>query len=96
MAWRALLKMRRNPEQLVDVTVMPLLLTVLFGFMFGGAVAGGMVAYLPTLIPGIVAYGCGHRVRGGRDPAPRRHGARASSTGSARCPSRGSRPSRAR
>jgi len=58
MAWRALLKMRRNPEQLVDVTVMPVLLTVLFGFMFGGAVAGGMAAYLPTLIPGIVAYGC--------------------------------------
>jgi len=57
MTWRALLKMRRNPEQLVDVTVMPLLLTALFGFMFGGAVAGGMVAYLPTLIPGIVAYG---------------------------------------
>jgi ABC-2 type transport system permease protein len=57
MAWRALLKMRRNPEQLVDVTVMPILLTVLFGFMFGGAVAGGMVAYLPTLVPGIVAYG---------------------------------------
>ena len=57
MAWRALLRMRRNPEQLVDVTVMPLLLTALFGFMFGGAVAGGMVAYLPTLIPGIVAYG---------------------------------------
>jgi ABC-2 type transport system permease protein len=57
MAWRALLKMRRNPEQLVDVTVMPVLLTVLFGLMFGGAVAGGMVAYLPTLIPGIVAYG---------------------------------------
>jgi len=57
MTWRALLKMRRNPEQLVDVTVMPLLLTALFGFMFGGAVAGGMAAYLPTLIPGIVAYG---------------------------------------
>jgi ABC-2 type transport system permease protein len=57
MAWRALLRIRRNPEQLVDVTVMPLLLTVLFGFMFGGAVAGGMVAYLPALIPGIVAYG---------------------------------------
>ena len=56
MAWRALLKMRRNPEQLADVTLMPLLLTVLFGFMFGGAVAGGMQAYLPILIPGIVAY----------------------------------------
>ncbi len=55
-AWRALLKMRRNPEQLADVTLMPLLLTLLFGFMFGGAVAGGMVGYLPTLIPGIIAY----------------------------------------
>jgi ABC-2 type transport system permease protein len=56
LAWRAIIRMRRNPEQLVDVTVMPLLLTVLFGFMFGGAVAGGMQAYLPTLIPGIIAY----------------------------------------
>jgi ABC-2 type transport system permease protein len=55
-AWRALIKMRRNPEQLADVTLMPLLLTLLFGFMFGGAVAGGMVSYLPTLIPGIIAY----------------------------------------
>ena len=55
-AWRALLKMRRNPEQLADVTFMPLVLTLLFGFMFGGAVAGGMVGYLPTLIPGIIAY----------------------------------------
>jgi len=44
--------MRRNPEQLADVTFMPLVLTLLFGFMFGGAVAGGMVSYLPTLIPG--------------------------------------------
>jgi ABC-2 type transport system permease protein len=48
--------MRRNPEQLADVTFMPLVLTLLFGFMFGGAVAGGMVSYLPTLIPGIIAY----------------------------------------
>jgi ABC-2 type transport system permease protein len=55
-AWRALVKMRRNPEQLADVTFMPLVLTLLFGFMFGGAVAGGMVGYLPTLIPGIIAY----------------------------------------
>jgi ABC-2 type transport system permease protein len=55
-AWRALLKMRRNPEQLADVTFMPLVLTLLFGFMFGGAVAGGMVSYLPILIPGIIAY----------------------------------------
>jgi daunorubicin/doxorubicin transport system permease protein len=56
LAWRALVKMRRNPEQLLDVTLMPLLLTAMFGFMFGGAVAGGLANYLPILVPGIIAY----------------------------------------
>jgi len=55
LAWRALIKMRRNPEQLVDVTAMPVLFTVMFGFMFGGAISGNTASYLPTLIPGIVA-----------------------------------------
>jgi len=36
LAWRALIKMSRNPEQLVDVTAMPVLFTVMFGLMFGG------------------------------------------------------------
>jgi ABC-2 type transport system permease protein len=55
LAWRALIKMRRNPEQLVDVTAMPVLFTVMFGFMFGGAISGSQASYLPILIPGIVA-----------------------------------------
>lgn len=55
LAWRALVKMRRNPEQLIDVTALPLLFTAMFGFMFGGAVSGGIAAYLPILIPGIIA-----------------------------------------
>jgi len=55
LAWRALIKMRRTPEQLVDVTFMPVLLTVMFGFMFAGAVSGSRASYLPTLIPGIIA-----------------------------------------
>ncbi len=54
LAWRALVKMRRNPEQLVDVTAMPVLFTVMFGLMFGGAVSGSTAQYLPTLIPGII------------------------------------------
>src|ERR1700742_2610946 len=54
MAWRALKKMRRNPEQFFDVTVQPLLFTAMFAYLFGGAIAGGVHAYLPTLIPGIV------------------------------------------
>lgn len=55
LAWRALIKLRRNPEQLVDVTAMPVLFTVMFGLIFGGAISGSLARYLPTLIPGIIA-----------------------------------------
>jgi ABC-2 type transport system permease protein len=55
MAWRALLKMRRNPEQFFDVTLQPLLFTAMFTYIFGGAIAGSTAGYLPIIIPGILA-----------------------------------------
>jgi len=55
MAWRALKKMRRNPEQFFDVTAQPLLFTAMFAYVFGGAISGDVKAYLPLMIPGIVA-----------------------------------------
>jgi ABC-2 type transport system permease protein len=55
MAWRALKKMRRNPEQFFDVTLQPLLFTAMFAYIFGGVIAGSPHSYLPQLIPGIVA-----------------------------------------
>ncbi len=55
MAWRATKKMRRNPEQFVDVTVQPLLFTAMFAYIFGGAISGSVADYLPLLIPGILA-----------------------------------------
>src|SRR5580704_564185 len=55
MAWRALKKMRRNPEQFFDVTLQPLLFTAMFAYIFGGAISGNVHNYLPLLIPGIVA-----------------------------------------
>ena len=55
MAWRALKKMRRNPEQFFDVTVQPLLFTAMFAYIFGGAISGNVHSYLPLLIPGIIA-----------------------------------------
>jgi ABC-2 type transport system permease protein len=55
MAWRALKKMRRNPEQFFDVTLQPLLFTAMFAYIFGGAIAHSVQNYLPLLIPGIVA-----------------------------------------
>jgi ABC-2 type transport system permease protein len=55
MAWRALKKMRRNPEQFFDVALQPLLFTAMFAYVFGGAIAGNVQSYLPLMIPGIVA-----------------------------------------
>jgi ABC-2 type transport system permease protein len=54
LAWRAILKMRRNFEQLFDVTIQPLLFTAMFAGIFGGAIAGSVQSYLPTIITGLV------------------------------------------
>jgi len=54
MAYRALIRIRRRPEQWVDVVLQPILFTVMFAYLFGGAIAGGVEAYLPALIPGIL------------------------------------------
>src|SRR6188768_2087934 len=55
MAWRALKKMQRNPEQFFDVVVQPLLFTAMFTYIFGGAVSGSVANYMPIIIPGILA-----------------------------------------
>ncbi|MBN9177602.1 MAG: ABC transporter permease [Microbacterium sp.] len=54
MAYRGLVKIRRTPEQLVDVTVQPIIFTLMFAYIFGGAIAGDVQSYLPALIPGIL------------------------------------------
>lgn len=55
MAWRAMKKMRRNPEQFFDVTIQPILFTPMFALIFGGAISGDVKSYLPLLVPGILA-----------------------------------------
>lgn len=52
--WRALLKIKHMPEQLFDVLVTPIMFTVIFTYLFGGALAGSPEAYLPFLLPGIL------------------------------------------
>ncbi|GAB2477196.1 ABC transporter permease [Xylanimonas ulmi] len=54
MAWRGLVKIRRTPEQLFDVTLQPIIFTLMFTYIFGGAIAGSVTDYLPTIIPGIL------------------------------------------
>lgn len=54
MAFRGLLKIRRTPEQLFDVTLQPIIFTLMFTYIFGGAISGDVVSYLPVIIPGIL------------------------------------------
>lgn len=53
-AWRALLKIKHIPEQLFDVTVTPVMFTLMFTYLFGGAIAGDVRTYLQFLLPGIL------------------------------------------
>jgi ABC-2 type transport system permease protein len=50
--WRALLKIKHVPEQLADVIGIPVLFTLLFTYLFGGALAGSTGEYLEYLLPG--------------------------------------------
>ncbi|MFT2815632.1 ABC transporter permease [Leifsonia sp. A12D58] len=54
MAWRGLLKIKRTPEQLFDVTLQPIIFTLMFTYIFGGAISGDVASYLPVIIPGIL------------------------------------------
>src|SRR3712207_8955159 len=47
--WRALLKIKHIPEQLFDVNAFPIMFTLMFTYLFGGAIAGSTGEYLQFL-----------------------------------------------
>lgn len=52
--WRGMLKVKHVPEQLIDVTITPVLFVLMFTYLFGGAVAGSTAEYLNYILPGIL------------------------------------------
>ncbi|MEV7229971.1 ABC transporter permease [Polymorphospora sp. NPDC051019] len=52
--WRAMLRIKHVPEQLFDVTAFPVMLTLVFTYLLGGALAGSPREYLQFLLPGIL------------------------------------------
>lgn len=52
--WRGMLKVKHVPEQLLDVTITPVMFVVMFTYIFGGAVSGSTRDYLNYLLPGIL------------------------------------------
>jgi ABC-2 type transport system permease protein len=52
--WRGMLKVKHVPEQLLDVTITPVMFVLLFTYLFGGAVSGSTGEYLDYILPGIL------------------------------------------
>ncbi len=52
--WRAVLKFKHIPEQLFDLVMTPIMFTLLFTFVFGGALSGSTDTYLQFFLPGIL------------------------------------------
>lgn len=54
LAVRSLIKTMRTPEQLLDVTLQPVMFVVIFVYLLGGAISGSQHAYLEFLLPAIM------------------------------------------
>ncbi|MCW2714229.1 MAG: drrB [Frankiales bacterium] len=52
--WRGMLKVKHVPEQLLDVTITPVMFLLMFTYLFGGAVAGSTAEYLDYVLPGVL------------------------------------------
>lgn len=52
--WRGMLKVKHVPEQLLDVTVTPVMFVLMFTYIFGGAIAGSTGEYLDYILPGVL------------------------------------------
>ena len=49
-----MLKVRHVPEQLLDVTITPVMFLLMFTYLFGGAIEGSTGEYLDYVLPGIL------------------------------------------
>jgi ABC-2 type transport system permease protein/oleandomycin transport system permease protein len=54
MAWRTVIRVRHNPQELADISFMPVMFTLLFTYVFGGAISGSRQSYLQFMIPGML------------------------------------------
>ena len=54
LTWRSVLKIRTNMEDLVGLSLQPIMFLLLFTYVFGGAISGGTHAYLQYSLPGLL------------------------------------------
>jgi len=54
LARRNLVKTARTPEQLIDVTLQPIIFLLMFVYIFGGALGSSRHEYMQYLVPGLL------------------------------------------
>jgi ABC transporter DrrB family efflux protein len=57
LARRNLLHVLTDPQQLIGMTVQPMMFLLLFVYVFGGAIAGSSHAYMQFVLPGLIVQG---------------------------------------
>ncbi|GGO80006.1 ABC transporter permease [Wenjunlia tyrosinilytica] len=55
LARRNLMQIKADPESMFDALLMPIIFTLLFVYVFGGAVSGSQHEYIQYMIPGLMA-----------------------------------------
>jgi len=54
LTWRSVLKIRTNSEDLIGLSLQPIMFLLLFVYVFGGAISGSPHGYLQYVLPGIL------------------------------------------
>jgi ABC-2 type transport system permease protein/oleandomycin transport system permease protein len=54
LAWRSLVSLKHNPRLLLDLSIQPIMILLLFTFVFGEAIYGSSSAYVQFMLPGIM------------------------------------------
>lgn len=55
LAWRSVLKIKANPEEVLGLMLQPIMFVTLFVFVFGQAMMGDWQTYRDFLMPGVIA-----------------------------------------
>ena len=65
LTWRTLARIAATPEQILNVTVLPLMFVLLFSYVFNGAIVlSGPGSYRDYLIAGVIAVNMGSTAQG--------------------------------
>ena len=51
---RNLMRIKADPESMIDALLMPILFTLIFVYVFGGAVSGSQTDYIQYMVPGML------------------------------------------